>query len=98
MVAVRDAVADGAEGDTALAAVLESLPKDRQVVVAAALGDVRGVEGPGALRRALERPDASRDLRCAALIALAKRCGVAASADLFSALDDRDGAVKEYAI
>lgn len=96
--ALVDAIAIGAEGEAALVEVLPSLPRDRQVMVAVALGDAKGAAGPAALRSAMHRTDGSRDLRCAALLALAKRCGEAASADLAEMLAHRDGAVKDYAL
>lgn len=40
----------------------------------------------------------TRDLRCAALVALAKRQGAAATEDFRLALSQRDSAVREYAL
>ena len=95
--AVRDAVLEGPGGEAELAVALGDVPESRRVEIAAALGDARGDAGPAALRRILEAP-AQRDLTCAALLALAKRCATEATADLASALASRDGVVKDYAM
>ncbi|MDI2124686.1 HEAT repeat domain-containing protein [Yinghuangia seranimata] len=96
--AVRDAVLEGPSGEAALAAVFGDLRKDRRLDVVVALGDAQGTAGPGVLRAVLASADASRDMRCAAVSALAKRCGVHASADLATALASRDPAVKQCAM
>lgn len=95
--AVRDAVMEGSAGDAELAAAMGDVPASRQVEIAAALGDARGDAGPVALRGIL-RASAQRDVSCAALLALAKRCGADASAELASALASRDSVVKRYAM
>jgi len=65
----------------------------------ALLGDLSGTDGATALRRLVHAVGpGSRDVRCASLLALAKRCGEEASADLTEALSDRDGTVKDYAV
>jgi len=96
--AVREAIDAGEVGESLLATVLLESSGTRQVTCAAALGDASGSAGPAALRTVLHRADAFRDLKCASLLALAKRCGSAASGDLAEALGSRDAAVKEYAV
>jgi hypothetical protein len=94
--AVRDAVAEGEPGEAELVMALADSPETRQVAIVAALGDTRGDTAPAALRKVLS--STKRDVLCAALLALAKRSGPAASADLASALAGRDSAVKNYAM
>jgi hypothetical protein len=96
--ALRDAVVEGPPGEAELVGVLGDLPASRHVAAVAVLGDAQGSEGPAALRKILKAPGASRDVRCAAVLALAKRCGQDASADLAQALSSRDGVVKDYAM
>jgi hypothetical protein len=96
--AVRDTVMEAPLGEVALVAALDDFAKSRQVAVVAVLGDARGTEGPSALRKILSSIGVSRDMRCAAALALAKRCGTDASADLARALFRRDGVVKQYAV
>jgi hypothetical protein len=70
-----------------------------QVRAVALLGDLSGTHGAAALRRLVHAVGpGSRDVRCVSLLALAKRCGVEASAVLTEALSDRDGTVKDYAV
>jgi hypothetical protein len=95
---VRPAVAAGLEGDRELARVLPELPRTRAIIAAAALGDASGGAGVDALARAWREPSASRDLRCAALLALAKREYEGASAELADGLAYPDGVVKGYAM
>jgi hypothetical protein len=78
-------------------AVLPELPATRRTLAVAALGDARGPAGPAALRGVLST-EKHEDPVCAALLALAKRCGPDASADLFATLSHRSGAVKDYAL
>ena len=96
--AVQDAVAAGEAGERALADALPRLGRERQVVVAAELGDTGGHAGNEALRDAVLTGAVSQDLQCAALLALAKRRGTAATADLLASLASRSGAVKSYAV
>jgi hypothetical protein len=96
--AVGECVLAGDPGDSVLAAALPSVTKDRQVTIAATLGDMRGDAGTEALRKAMASPSASRDLRCASVLALAKRCGASASADFAQALASSDFVVKSYAL
>jgi hypothetical protein len=95
--ALRDAVR-AADGDAQLAAALPQLGRDRQLSVVVTLGDLSGPAGTAALREALTWPDTSQDLRCAALLALAKRCGADASADLALHFGSKVAAVKHYAL
>jgi hypothetical protein len=62
------------------------------------LGDAQGDQGPAALRGLLAVPQHSVDLRCAALLALAKREGVAASDVLAAHLTHVPAGVRDYAI
>ena len=96
--ALQECMRSGDAGDVALADALPAVTKDRRVMIAAALGDMRGDAGSEALRKAIDAPGASRDLRCAGLLALAKRCGAAASADFARHLASSDSAVKRYAM
>ncbi len=87
------------DGDRLLADyVLSEKPAER-LFATAVLGDLSGSDGTAALRRLAQTSGpGSRDLRCASLLALAKRCGEKASAELTQALSDRDAAVKDYAV
>ena len=68
-------------------------------VLAAHLGDLTGAQGEAALRRAIRLSGpGSRDVRCAALLALAKRVGAPATPDLVDGLATSDAAVKDYAV
>ena len=83
--------------------LLATLVVDPQVVprvrLAVMLGDLRGDEGTAALREvARDARPGTRDLRSVALLALAKRCGNEATPYLVMGLDDRDPAVKDYAV
>ncbi len=87
------------EGDRIIADYVLTGGRSERLFATALLGDLRGTEGTAALRQLVHASGpGSRDLRCASLVALAKRCGEAASADLTAALSDRDGTVKDYAI
>ena len=97
MDAISEALRSGAAGDEALAAALPQGTKDGRAFIAAALGDTRGAAGDRALREAFLFPDGSRDLKCAVLVALAKRHGADASADFENGLRSSDGVVKSYA-
>lgn len=69
------------------------------VVVAAHLGDLWGNTGDDALRRAVRSSGpGSRDVRCAALISLARRLGAGATPDLLVGLAASDAPVREYAL
>jgi hypothetical protein len=76
--------------------MLDAAKYGDNVMIAAQLGDLHGDAGTAALLRAVHVSGPNtRDLRCAALLALAKRCGEEATLWLRDALADRDGAVKE---
>lgn len=98
--AIRDAYID-VHADQLLGQMLDSsadLALDK-VAVAAHLGDLAGAAGDDALRRAIHASGpGSRDLRCASLLALAKRLGAQATPDLLAALAGSDAAVKDYAV
>ncbi|MET7981715.1 MULTISPECIES: hypothetical protein [unclassified Streptomyces] len=96
--ALRDAVINGPAGEAELVTVLNDLPLSRQVFVVAVLGDAQGSAGPPALRSVLTAGGMPRDVRCAAVLALAKRCGPEASTDLAWALSARDAVLKNYAM
>ena len=67
--------------------------------IAAHLGDLAGDNGDAALRRAIRvSGPGSRDVRCASLLALAKRTGALATPDLIEGLSVPDAAVKDYAV
>lgn len=96
--AVETAVRLGAAGD-ALLADLDQLSGWRQLLVVASLGDVRGPKGEAALLRALSaHGPGTSDLRCAAVLALAKRNEPSVDDVLPGLLDDRDAAVRQYAL
>src|SRR5262245_23937324 len=88
--AIREAVAQGEEGEAALADVLGSVSDNHDQILVMGLANARGDAGPGALRRVLQRSDASPGLVGMAVLALARRCGVAASAELMAALESED--------
>lgn len=71
-----------------------------RVQVAAALGDSEGESGPDALRALLTSTGkGTSDLRCAAVLALAKRCRDEATEDYVAVLDSQvDWATKDYAL
>jgi hypothetical protein len=72
------------------------LSKDKQLYVVAALGDATGPLGGAALREALTWTGTPQDLRCAAVLALAKREQGAASADLAEAFNSAVAAIRGY--
>ncbi|MDN5759290.1 MAG: hypothetical protein L0H59_12290 [Tomitella sp.] len=98
--AVRDAYIDD-HADPLLAQMLDESNDLAfgKVVIAAHLGDLTGAAGDDALRRAIRvSGPGSRDLRCASLLALAKRVGTQATPDLLAGLAASDAAVKRYAV
>jgi hypothetical protein len=95
---VKDAVMEGPSGEARLVHMLDSLTGANMVMAIAALGDAQGDKGPAALRGLLAVPQRSVDLRCAALLALAKREGAAASDVLAAHLTRTPAAVRDYAI
>ncbi|MBQ0905453.1 hypothetical protein [Micromonospora sp. U21] len=96
--AVKSAVVEGPPGEARLVGMLGSLRGADMVTVVAALGDAQGDEGVAALRNLLAVPQRSVDLRCAALLALAKRAGAAASDVLSVHLTGNPEAVEDYAV
>jgi hypothetical protein len=95
---VKDALNEGPAGEARLVAMSASLRGFDRVMVVAALGDAQGDEGVAALRALLAVQQRSVDLRCAALLALAKRQGVAASDVLAAHLTGVPAAVADYAV
>jgi hypothetical protein len=95
---VKDAVMEGPSGEARLVRMLDALAGPNKVMAVAALGDAQGDQGMGALRGLLAVPQRSVDLRCAALLALAKREGAAASDVLAAHLTRVPGAVRDYAV
>jgi hypothetical protein len=97
-IALKQAVR-AADGDQLLAAALRKAQgRDRRVVLVAALGDTRGPAGDAALDEVLNGRERSQDLRCAALLAVAKRGGPAVTDAMVAAVQDRDHVVKDYAM
>lgn len=95
---VKDAVMEGPTGEARLVGMIDSLAGAAKVLAVAALGDAQGDQGPAALRRLLAVTNRSVDLQCAALLALAKREGTAASEVLAAHLTHASAAVRDYAI
>jgi hypothetical protein len=98
--AVKEAVARGKQAEALLVDSVQGAGWSAALTAAAALGDMPG-PGPGdeVLRRLLKRTGPNtRDIRCAAVLALAKRLGPGATADFAAALQVSDAAVKSYAL
>jgi HEAT repeat protein len=95
--AIEVAVRMADDGERALVDVLPEFSGWRQVAVLAALGDASGPLGADALAEVYPKLS-SRDGKCAALIALAKRGQGEATPHLVQGLADRDGWVKDYAL
>ncbi|GIJ62332.1 hypothetical protein [Virgisporangium aurantiacum] len=95
---IKDAVVEGSAGEARLVAMLGSLRGFDKVMVVAALGDAQGERSVAALRSLLAVRQRSVDLRCAALLALAKRQGVGASDMLAAHLTGVPAAVADYAV
>lgn len=98
--AIRDAYLD-VHADQLLAQMLDESTDIAfaKVFIAAHLGDLSGADGDDALRRAFAvSGPGTRDLRCASLLALARRLGPAATPDLLAGLGSSDGRVKDYAV
>jgi hypothetical protein len=98
--ALKEAVALGKQAEALLVDSVQDADWLATLMTAAALGDLRG-PGPGdeVLRRLLKRTGPhTRDIRCAAVLALAKRLGPGATADFVAALQIPDGGVKTYAL
>lgn len=87
------------EADELLAQALRDVQtRDRRVMLAAALGETSGPLGDAALDEVLRGDERSQDLRCAALLAVAKRGGDGVTDTMVDALQQRDHAVKDYAV
>jgi hypothetical protein len=98
--ALREAVARGKQAEALLVDSVQDADWLTTLMTAAALGDMPGA-GPGdeLLRHLLNRTGPhTRDIRCAAVLALAKRLGPGATADFVAALQISDGGVKGYAL
>ncbi len=95
-----EVAASGPEGAVALAEQLRvRTESSERVYLAAALGDATGDGGIEELRvTARTTGPHTVDLRCASLLALAKRLHEAATADLVVGLGDRDRSVRDYAL
>jgi hypothetical protein len=96
--AANHAVTIGADGDRLLAEAT-ALSGWRGLYATAALGESAGPFGEEALRDLIsKRGPKTSDLRSAALLALAKRSGSAASEVLSQTVNDKDASAREYAI
>jgi hypothetical protein len=95
--AIGEAVRLGSLGDELLA---DALSRRADSLIAAALGQVEGPAGEIALRKAAESSGpGSQDVRCAALLALAKRNpDGSATPELIEGLASRDWVVRWYAM
>ncbi len=97
---LRKAAQLGPVGEQVLidALMSKSDPRD-QVLLGAFLGEATGPSGPTVLRTMIERTGpGTQDLRLVALLALAKRCGVAATPDLQKALSAKNASVRHWAV
>lgn len=98
--ALKEALGQGKDIEPVLVRSLEGADFFKTVMIAAALGDLRG-PGPGdqALRElVLSSGPKTADIRCASVLALAKRLGDEATHDLLVGLSSSTAAVKEYAL
>ena len=85
--------------DDVLAAELSAARGFRRVEIAVALGYSEGGPGPTHLRVLLrETGPGTSDLRCAALLALAKRCREEAHDDYVRAYQSTDAGTRDYAM
>jgi len=85
--------------DEDLIAELQKARGFRRTEIAAELGDSQGETGPDQLRRLLrESGPGTSDLRCAALLALAKRCRDEAHDDYAVAFHSKDAGTRDYAM
>lgn len=96
--AIVDAITGGERGEQAIINRIRNGPRRDLPLVIAALGDCTGPSGTALLKELASQDAADEDLRCAALVSLAKRAGSDASAILATALSSRRSAVKDYAI
>jgi hypothetical protein len=95
-----EVAASGPEGAVALVEQLRVRAEwSERVYLVAALGDATGDGGIAELRvTARATGPHTVDLRCASLLALAKRLREEATADLVVGLGDRDRSVRDYAL
>jgi hypothetical protein len=85
--------------DEVLALALAKADGSKAVLIAAELGDTRGAAGSSALRSVLDTAGpGSRDLHCAAILALTRRSGPAATSDMLACLAGSDSVVREYGL
>ena len=84
--------------DEELVEQLSEAAKSYRPILVALLGDSEGTVGPAALRELVhERGRGSSDLRCAALLALAKRCHEQAHDDYVEAFRSSDPDTRDFA-
>jgi hypothetical protein len=95
---LKDAITDGPPGEAWLVQTLPSLRGFDQMIAVAALGDAQGDQGIPALRALLATPQRAVDLRCAALLALAKRARDDACDVLAAHVTHVPPAVADYAV
>lgn len=98
LAAVQDAIALGPQGELSILRRLTESSAIMRPLLVAALGDTAGDQGADFLRSALAREGEDQDVRCAAIVALAKRVGADASPDLLAVMRTGDQAVKFFAI
>jgi hypothetical protein len=85
--------------DEDLVAELREVREFRRIQIAAELGDSQGDTGPDQLRRLLrESGPGTSDLRCTALMSLAKRCRDEAHDDYAVAFRSKDAGTRDYAM
>jgi len=85
--------------DEDLIAELHEARGFRRIEIAAELGDSQGDTGPDQLRRLLrESGPGTSDLRCTAILALAKRCRDEAHDDYAVAFHSKDAGTRDYAM
>jgi hypothetical protein len=88
-----------ANRDEDLIAELHEVRGFRRIEIAAELGKSQGDTGPDQLRRMLqESGPGTSDLRCTALLALAKRCRDEAHDDYAAAFHSKDAGTRDYAM
>jgi hypothetical protein len=98
LAAIADAIRAGEFGETALVNRIASGPNGDVLVLVAALGDCEGPRGAALLHEIANRDVGDSNVRCASLVALAKRVGTPASDTFARALESRSGSVKDCAV
>ena len=83
--------------DADVLAQLAEVRGARRAGLLAMLGDAAGDDGPAYLRSVLHS-ESHPDLRCTALIALAKRCGDGATEEYQAACSSRSLSVRDYGV